>query len=56
MEGKADLVIAAAGVIPKGFLGEPIWNTTLVLVCAAGHALTQITDLDADELSQHLQM
>jgi DNA-binding transcriptional LysR family regulator len=56
IEGKADLVIAAAGVIPKGFLGEPIWNTSLILVCAANHPLTEIQDLDADELSQHLQI
>ncbi len=56
VEAKADLVIAAAGVIPKGFLGEPIWNTSLVLVCAALHPLTQIADLDAEELSQHLQI
>lgn len=56
VEAKADLVIAAAGVIPKGFLGEPIWNTSLVLVCAAQHPLTQIADLDAEELSQHLQI
>ena len=56
VEAKADLVIAAAGVIPKGFLGEPIWNTSLVLVCATQHPLTHITDLDAEELSQHLQI
>lgn len=55
-EAKADLVIAANAVIPKGFLGEPLCNTQMVLVCGSGHPLTDIAALDADELSQHLQI
>lgn len=53
---KADLVIAANAVIPKGFLGEPLITTQMVLVCAQQHPLASVPSLEADELSQHLQI
>lgn len=56
LEGKADLVIAATGVIPRGYLGEPIYVAHLIPVIGATHALAQHKQLDLDELSQHLQI
>jgi len=56
LEGKADLVIAATGVIPRGYLGEPIFVAHLIPVIGATHALAQHKHLDLDELSQHLQI
>jgi DNA-binding transcriptional LysR family regulator len=56
LEGKADLVIAATGVIPRGYLGEPICVAHLIPVIGAAHALAQHKQLDLDELSQHLQI
>ncbi len=55
-EGKADLVIAATGVIPRGYLGEPICVAHLIPVIGAAHPLAQHQQLDLDELSQHLQI
>lgn len=56
LEGKADLVIAASGVIPKGYLGEPICVAHLIPVVGRQHALAEHQKLDLDELSQHLQI
>jgi DNA-binding transcriptional LysR family regulator len=56
LEGKADLVIAATGVIPRGYLGEPIYVAHLIPVIGAAHLLAQHKQLDLDELSQHLQI
>jgi DNA-binding transcriptional LysR family regulator len=56
LEAKADLVIAASPTVPRGFLGEPLCITQMVLVCAPSHPLTEINPLDADQLSQHLQI
>jgi DNA-binding transcriptional LysR family regulator len=56
LEGKADLVIAATGVIPRGYLGEPICVAHLIPVIGAMHPLAQHKQLDLDELSQHLQI
>jgi len=56
LEGKADLVIAATGVIPRGYLGEPICVAHLIPVIGAMHPLAQHTQIDLDELSQHLQI
>lgn len=55
-DAKADLVIAANAIIPKGYLGEPLTNTQMLLVCGHQHPLANISPLDADELSQHLQI
>lgn len=56
LEAKADLVIAAAPIVPRGYLSEPLCLTRMVLVCAPHHPLTGIAVLDAEELSQHLQI
>jgi DNA-binding transcriptional LysR family regulator len=56
LEGKADLVIAASGVIPKGYLGEPICVAHLIPVVGSQHPLAEHQKLDLDELSQHLQI
>lgn len=56
LEGKADLVIAATGVIPRGYLGEPICVAHLIPVIGAMHPLAQHAHIDLDELSQHLQI
>lgn len=53
---KADLVIAAAGAIPKGHLGEPLCVTTLLPVVAACHPLANSAPIDSHELSQFLQI
>lgn len=56
LEAKADLVIAATPIVPRGYLSEPLCITQMVLVCAPDHPLTAIAALDADELTQHLQI
>ncbi len=53
---RADLVIAAAAVIPKGYLGEPLCTTRLIPVTGRSNALAAVTVLDQNELSQHLQL
>lgn len=55
-EGRADLVIAAAGVVPKGYLGEPLCVANLIPVIAHCHPLAQQDPIDSHELSQHLQL
>jgi DNA-binding transcriptional LysR family regulator len=52
----ADLVIAAAAVIPKGHLGEPLCVTRFIPVTGRDNALAQRGDIDQFELSQHLQL
>lgn len=56
LEGKADLVIAATNVIPKGFLGDPLCIGHMVPICGASHPLAQHKGVSLDELSQHLQI
>lgn len=53
---RADLVIAASAVIPKGHLGEPLCITRFIPVTGRNNPLAQISDIDQDELSQHLQL
>ena len=53
---KADLVIAASAIIPKGYLGEPLCVTRFVPVTGRNNPLASITELDQNELSQHLQL
>ncbi|WP_333606818.1 LysR family transcriptional regulator [Arsukibacterium sp.] len=51
---KADLVIC--GLIPKGYLAEPLCVTRFVPVVGSQHPLAQQQPLDANVLSQHLQI
>lgn len=51
---KADLVIS--GLIPKGYLGEPLCVTRFVPVVGSQHPLATEKQLDANGLSQHLQI
>ncbi len=53
---RADLVIAASAVVPKGYLGEPLCTTRFVPVTSCTNPLAAITALDQNELSQHLQL
>lgn len=53
---KADLVIAAAAVIPKGHLGEPLCVTRFIPVTGASNALASAGQIDQNELSRHLQL
>ncbi|MBZ9612731.1 LysR family transcriptional regulator [Rheinheimera maricola] len=53
---KADLVIAAAAVIPKGYLGEPLCVTRFIPVTGSMNSLASTTQIDQNELSQHLQL
>lgn len=53
---KADLVIAAAAVIPKGYLGEPLCVTRFIPVTSARNSLASAGEIDQNELSQHLQL
>lgn len=55
-EAKADLVIAATGVIPKGFLGEPIYIAHMIPVIGVNHPLASETSLGLEQLSQFLQI
>lgn len=55
-QAQADLVIAAAGAIPKGHLGEPLCVTTLIPVVACCHPLADAAPVDSHELSQYLQI
>lgn len=51
---QADIVIA--GHIPKGYLGEYLCSVELVPVCAAGHPLLAMEQVEPNELAQHLQV
>lgn len=53
---RADLVIAASAVVPKGYLGEPLYTTRFVPVTGSGNPLAAANELDQNELSQHLQI
>jgi DNA-binding transcriptional LysR family regulator len=56
LEAKADLVIAATGVIPKGYLGEPVYIAHLIPVTGSSHPLATETSLGLEQLSQFLQI
>jgi len=56
LEAKADLVIAATGVIPKGYLGEPVYIAHLIPVTGCAHPLATETSLGLEQLSQFLQI
>ncbi len=56
LEAKADLVIAATGVIPKGYLGEPVYIAHLIPVAGSSHPLAAETSLGLEQLSQFLQI
>jgi DNA-binding transcriptional LysR family regulator len=51
---KADLVIT--GVVPKGYLSEPLYVTRFIPVLGCQHPLASIDSLDQNELSQQLQI
>ncbi|GHG70056.1 LysR family transcriptional regulator [Alishewanella longhuensis] len=51
---KADLVIT--GLVPKGYLSEPLYVTRFIPVVGAAHPLAEVTSLDQNELSQQLQI
>ncbi|OZB42611.1 MAG: LysR family transcriptional regulator [Alishewanella sp. 34-51-39] len=51
---KADLVIT--GVVPKGYLSEPLYVTRFIPVVGCQHPLASIDSLDQNELSQQLQI
>lgn len=54
-EQSADIVITHQ--LPKGFVGEPIGEYTLELVCSAEHPLAILNrPITQEELSHHLQM
>ena len=54
-ERSADLVITAA--VPKGYLGEPLAEITLIPVCHPLHAIAlESGELSASDLSQQLQI
>jgi DNA-binding transcriptional LysR family regulator len=56
LEAKADLVIAATGVIPKGYLGEPVYIAHLIPVTGSTHPLAAESSLGLEQLSQFLQI
>lgn len=53
---RADLVIAASAVVPKGYLGEPLYSTRFIPVTSSTNPLATISEPDQNELSQHLQL
>lgn len=53
---KADLVIAASAVIPKGHIGDPLYVTRFIAVTGCDNVLAQHSEIDQNELSQHLQL
>ncbi|HSG51883.1 MAG TPA: LysR family transcriptional regulator [Rheinheimera sp.] len=53
---KADLVIAASAVIPKGYLGDPLCVTRFIPITGADSPLAKLPEVDQNELSQHLQL
>lgn len=54
MQKKADLVIT--GVVPKGYLSEPLYVTRFIPVVGCQHPLASVASLDQNELSQQLQI
>lgn len=54
VQKKADLVIA--GVVPKGYLSEPLYVSRFIAVVGAGHELANQLVLDQNQLSQYLQI
>ncbi|MAD74141.1 MAG: LysR family transcriptional regulator [Rheinheimera sp.] len=54
VQKKADLVIA--GVVPKGYLSEPLYVSRFIAVVGAGHELANQLRLDQNQLSQYLQI
>ena len=55
LERQADIVIT--GVVPKGYLGEPLSEITMLPVCHPLHPLAQITGaLSQSDLSHQLQI
>lgn len=56
IEHKADLVIAGSPSVPKGYIGEPLTVTRMLPVVGHSHVLAQQSELDLNELSQHLQI
>ncbi len=56
LEAKADLVIAATGVIPKGYLGEPVYIAHMIPVTGSTHPLAAESSLGLEQLSQFLQI
>jgi DNA-binding transcriptional LysR family regulator len=54
MQKKADLVIT--GVVPKGYLSEPLYVTRFIPVVGCQHPLARVDSLDQNELSQQLQI
>lgn len=54
IQKKADLVIT--GVVPVGYLSEPLYVTRFIPVVGAMHPLAGIAHLDQNELSQQLQI
>lgn len=55
-EKKADLVIAASALIPKGYLSEPLYITRFIPVTGSLNPLAQSDEIDQNELSQQLQL
>ncbi|WP_409420240.1 LysR family transcriptional regulator [Pseudaeromonas sp. ZJS20] len=53
-EGTADLVIT--GTVPRGHIGEPLTEITLLPVCHPQHPLASEPELNLDLLSHHLQI
>ena len=53
---KADLVIAASAVVPKGYLGEPLCVTRFIPITGVDSPLAKLPEVDQNELSQHLQL
>lgn len=51
---KADLVIT--GLVPRGYLSEPLYVTRFIPVVGATHPLATVNSLDQNELSQQLQI
>lgn len=54
VQKKADLVIA--GVVPKGYLGEPLYVSRFIPVVGANHELASLQLLEQNQLSQYLQI
>lgn len=54
VQKKADLVIA--GLVPKGYLGEPLSVTRFIAVVGASHELALLPALEQNQLSQYLQI
>jgi DNA-binding transcriptional LysR family regulator len=54
-QGWADIVLT--GMVPKGYLGEPIAEMQFIAVCHPEHPLTKMpSPIDPNELMHHLQL